>query len=100
MRKEAPVTITAAQASRGRRKRIAVVMGTRPEAIKMAPVVHALRRQGGPVRNRRRRHGTAPPHARSGALDLPHRAGYRSGSDATGPVAVGSAARVLTTMDA
>jgi UDP-N-acetylglucosamine 2-epimerase (non-hydrolysing) len=28
------------------RKRIAVVMGTRPEAIKMAPVVHELRRHG------------------------------------------------------
>jgi UDP-N-acetylglucosamine 2-epimerase (non-hydrolysing) len=40
------VTITTAQTSRSRRKRIAVVMGTRPEAIKMAPVVHALRRQG------------------------------------------------------
>ena len=39
------MTITTAQTSRGRRKRIAVVMGTRPEAIKMAPVVHALRRQ-------------------------------------------------------
>jgi hypothetical protein len=44
--KEAPVTITTAQTSRNRRKRVAVVMGTRPEAIKMAPVVHALRRQG------------------------------------------------------
>ena len=40
------MTITTAQTSYGRRKRIAVVMGTRPEAIKMAPVVHALRRQG------------------------------------------------------
>ena len=40
------MTFTTAQTSHGRRKRIAVVMGTRPEAIKMAPVVHALRRQG------------------------------------------------------
>ncbi|MBL8665952.1 MAG: UDP-N-acetylglucosamine 2-epimerase (non-hydrolyzing) [Rhodospirillales bacterium] len=31
-------------APRSPRKRVAVVMGTRPEAIKMAPVVHALRR--------------------------------------------------------
>jgi UDP-N-acetylglucosamine 2-epimerase (non-hydrolysing) len=40
------VTFTTAQTSHGWRKRVAVVMGTRPEAIKMAPVVHALRRQG------------------------------------------------------
>lgn len=37
------MTFTTAKTSQGRRKRIAVVMGTRPEAIKMAPVVHALR---------------------------------------------------------
>jgi UDP-N-acetylglucosamine 2-epimerase (non-hydrolysing) len=43
------VTFTTAQKScnqRKQRKRIAVMMGTRPEAIKMAPVVHALRRRG------------------------------------------------------
>ena len=32
------------QGPTSRAKRIAIVMGTRPEAIKMAPVVHALRR--------------------------------------------------------
>jgi UDP-N-acetylglucosamine 2-epimerase (non-hydrolysing) len=37
------VTFTTAKTSKRRRRRIAVVMGTRPEAIKMAPVVHALR---------------------------------------------------------
>ncbi len=36
--------VNVAPAPRASRKRIAVVMGTRPEAIKMAPVVHALRR--------------------------------------------------------
>ena len=30
---------------RARRHRVAVVLGTRPEAIKMAPVVEALRRR-------------------------------------------------------
>lgn len=34
-----------ADRDRPKRKRVAVVMGTRPEAIKMAPVVHALRKQ-------------------------------------------------------
>ena len=37
------VNAASAHAQRPGRKRIAVVMGTRPEAIKMAPVVHALR---------------------------------------------------------
>lgn len=37
------MNIEAATEPRRDRKRIAVVMGTRPEAIKMAPVVHALR---------------------------------------------------------
>lgn len=41
---EEVVTDISAQRSNSARKRIAVVMGTRPEAIKMAPVVHALRR--------------------------------------------------------
>jgi UDP-N-acetylglucosamine 2-epimerase (non-hydrolysing) len=36
-------SIMTAEQPRRERKRIAVVMGTRPEAIKMAPVVHALR---------------------------------------------------------
>lgn len=36
------VNAASAHAPRPGRKRIAVVMGTRPEAIKMAPVVHAL----------------------------------------------------------
>ena len=39
------MTLVTAQTFSSRRKLIAVVMGTRPEAIKMAPVVHALRRQ-------------------------------------------------------
>jgi UDP-N-acetylglucosamine 2-epimerase (non-hydrolysing) len=39
------MTAMPAQILSGGRKRIAVVMGTRPEAIKMAPVVHALRRR-------------------------------------------------------
>jgi UDP-N-acetylglucosamine 2-epimerase (non-hydrolysing) len=29
------------------KKRIAVIMNTRPEAIKMSPVVHALRKRSG-----------------------------------------------------
>ncbi len=37
------MTIVATAKPKRDRKRIAVVMGTRPEAIKMAPVVHALR---------------------------------------------------------
>ena len=41
---EEVVTDKSAQRSNSARKRIAVVMGTRPEAIKMAPVVHVLRR--------------------------------------------------------
>ncbi len=39
------VTARSQETWSGERKRIAVVMGTRPEAIKMAPVVHALRRR-------------------------------------------------------
>ena len=39
----AAIFAASAHAQRPGRKRIAVVMGTRPEAIKMAPVVHALR---------------------------------------------------------
>lgn len=37
------MTNVSARQPQAQRKRIAVVMGTRPEAIKMAPVVHALR---------------------------------------------------------
>jgi len=37
--------MTVAETHNAGRKRVAVVMGTRPEAIKMAPVVHALRAQ-------------------------------------------------------
>jgi UDP-N-acetylglucosamine 2-epimerase (non-hydrolysing) len=37
------VNSAAMQAPHGVRKRVAVVFGTRPEAIKMAPVVHAMR---------------------------------------------------------
>src|SRR4051794_17675068 len=40
----APVSAAPAKAAPGARKRVGVVIGTRPEAIKMAPVVHELMR--------------------------------------------------------
>ena len=49
------------------RKRVLVAFGTRPEAIKMAPVVQRLKRAARRVRDARRRHGAAPRDARPGA---------------------------------
>ena len=50
--------------------RVLCVFGTRPEAIKMAPVVRALARDGRGVRAGRRGHRPAPRDARPGAATL------------------------------
>ena len=49
--------------------RVIAVLGTRPEAIKLALVIHELRRRAGRVRNRRRAHRSAP-HDAGPALQL------------------------------
>ena len=52
---------------RGVMIRVLSVFGTRPEAIKLAPVVRALARRARPVRERRLRLGAASGDARPGA---------------------------------
>ena len=67
-------------------RRIAVFIGTRPEAIKMAPVVAALERSpafpaaGG-------QHGPAPRVDRAGDRSIRHPRRSRSGRDGAEPVA-------------
>ena len=65
---------TLAERLRSRRRRpmirVLSVFGTRPEAIKMAPVVHALQNAARSLRERGVRVGPAPRHARPGARRL------------------------------
>ena len=56
--------------------RVLSVFGTRPEAIKMAPVVHALRGATRSLRERRLRLGPAPSDAGPGARRLRVRADH------------------------
>ena len=67
--------------------RVMAVMGTRPDTIKMAPVVHALRAARPGRRADRVRHRAAPRDARRGAAPVRHRARHRSRHHDQGAVA-------------
>ena len=66
------------------KKRVLAVFGTRPEAIKMAPVVAALRARPERFDVDRRGHGAASRDARPGARAVRHRARRRPRHHAAG----------------
>ncbi len=80
-------------------KKVMVVIGTRPEAIKLAPVILELERHREQFRDRDLRDGSAPGNARPNAKSFRPAPGLRSRGDEAGQELAGVTAACLTGLD-